>query len=418
MLLKNKALKYIILILVSFFCAISLESKVKTGIDVLIENGFNEIKGKNIALLTNITGKTGDGSLTAELLSKSESFILRAIFTPEHGFYAKTYAGLKVNDSTVFGVVAFSLYGTNRKPAKEQLSNCDVVVIDLQDIGIRSYTYFSTVFNMMGVCARMNIPVIILDRPNPIDGITVDGNVLEQKFRSFIGIVPVTYIHGCTIGELAYMANEEGWLDTLPGGKPAKCNLKVIKMQGWERWMRWEDTGLDWTATSPNIPTPDAVRGAAMLGIFGELGIVGIGIGTDKPFQYFGRPGLNSYRVLQHIDNEMFPGISFDKNLIQPEIGKHKDKKYSAISLTFYHSPGFKPYTSGIMLMLAARVVNHNIFPKKGISNEQRSMFCKATGTDLIYNAFLKRATDGYILKLATKGIEDFMHLRVKYLLY
>ncbi len=413
-----KSFNFIILVIGFLACTGNLESKVKTGIDVLIEAGFGEFKGRNIALLTNITGKTADGRLTAEVFSKSEGFRLVSVFTPEHGFYAKTYAGLKVNDSTVFGVKAWSLYGANRKPSKEQLAGCDAVVVDIQDIGIRSYTYFSTVFNMMSICARLDIPVIILDRPNPINGLVVDGNVLEQKFRSFIGIIPVTYVHGCTIGELAFMANEEGWLDTLPGGKPAKCSLTVIKMQGWERWMRWEDTGLEWTATSPNIPTPDAVRGAAMLGIFGELGIVGIGIGTEKPFQYFGRPGLNISRLLLNLDNEMFPGINFGKSVVRPAGGKHKGKNFTSVALSFYPDPGFKPYTAGLRLMLAARTVNRHIFPNKGISDEQKSMFCKAAGTDSLYIAFLKRASDEFILKLAAKGAEEFKKLRVKYLLY
>lgn len=416
--MNNSAIKILIIVLCILLSSLLLQSKVKTGIDRLIENNFDVLKGKKVGLLTNITGTTGDGLLTAELFSRESSFELSAIFTPEHGFYAKTYAGLKVNDSIVFGVKSYSLYGANRKPSKEQLKDCEVVVVDIQDIGIRSYTYFSTVYNMMSVCSGLDIPVIILDRPNPINGLTVDGNILELKFKSFIGIVPVTYIHGCTIGELAYMANEEGWLDALPGGRSAKCSLTVVKMQGWERWMRWEDTGLEWTATSPNIPTPDAVRGAAMLGILGELGIISIGIATDRPFQYFGRPGLNITRLLHHLDNEMFPGINFGKSVIRPTGGKHKDKNFTSVSLSFYPDPGFKPYTAGIKLMLAARMVNRHIFPNKGISGEQRSMFNKAAGTDSIYNAFLKHATDGYILKLASKGIEEFKRLREKYLMY
>jgi uncharacterized protein YbbC (DUF1343 family) len=412
---KRLVIDFAIFSLLFLYLSFYSISKVKTGIDVLYEDDFDILNGKKVALLTNITGVTGDGVTTAELFSKSSSFRLVSIFTPEHGFYAKTQAGLKVNDSTVFGVKSWSLYGTNRKPSREQVTESDVVIVDIQDIGIRSYTYFSTVFNVMSVCAKYRIPVIILDRPNPINGLIIDGNVLDLKFKSFIGIVPVAYLHGCTIGELATMANEQGWLDVNDNGEPEKCSLTVIKMQGWERWMRWEDTGLQWVATSPNIPSPDAVRGAAVLGALGELSFASIGIGTNKPFQYFGKHGLNCVKLLHLAQRDNHPGIGFEKSTYPKQNGTNN---LQVLSLSFFDDSLFQPYTSGIKLMLAARKVFHNIFPRHGFEDNKRIMFNKATGTDKIYNAFLKRATDGYILKIATKGIDSYKKIRSKYLLY
>ncbi len=395
-----------------------LSAKVKPGVDVLVESDYSLIAGKRVALLTNITGSTSNGQLTAELFSKATNFTLVTVFTPEHGFYAAVPAGEKVADSTVFGVRTCSLYGSNRRPSREQLSGCDVVVVDIQDIGIRSYTYFSTVFKIMDACAEYGKQMIILDRPNPINGIAVDGNVLEMKWQSFIGIIPVPYLHGCTIGELASMANGEGWLPAGADGKPRRCSLSVIKMQGWDRTMRWEDTGLPWIPTSPNIPTPDAIRGAAALGVFGELSIAGIGIGSSKPFQYIGKPDFNTQKLMKVIDGSEYPGMIIKDTVYSPQRGMYTGKTVKALELGFVPDSAFCPYTSGIRLMLAIRKIYPDIFPRVIKDENRKTMFCKATGTEEILNAFLKRATDGYIMKAASKGIDRYRAIRSRYLLY
>ena len=231
-----------------------------------------------------------------------------SILVPEHGFYISVPAGSKVSDDSLFGVPVFSLYGIERSPGRKILSNCDVILIDVQDIGVRSYTYISTVYKVMEAAAKFSIPVIILDRPNPLGGMIVDGNTIDKGRESFVGIVPISYIHGMTIGELAMMINQEGWLPIGKSKMPLKCDLSIIEMKGWSRWMAWEDCGMLWFPTSPHVPTVNAIRGLAVLGIFGELGIINIGIGTTLPFQYIGMPGFKVKKVIEALSRQNITG--------------------------------------------------------------------------------------------------------------
>ncbi len=383
-----------------------------------MEQNYDLIEGKNVALLTNNTGRNSKGELTAEIFSQSDKFKLVSILTPEHGFYASVPAGQKIDDDTLYSVPVHSLYGRNRRPTRKQLENCDIVVVDIQDIGVRSYTYFSTVYNTMDACAEYGKKMLILDRPNPMGGNIVDGNVLENKFKSFIGIVPVSYVHGCTIGELATMANKEGWLPKDEDGDPRECDLAVMRMDGWKRWMRWEDTGLQWVATSPNIPTPDAVRGAAVLGIFGELGTMYIGIGTERPFQYLARPDFDVKEIANNLAGIKIDGMQLLPIQFSPEEKIFKDKELKGFMLSFFYNKNFRPYSSGIKIMLGVRKSNSGAFPKKGVSRQKEKMFKKATGTDKLYDAFFGNASDADILRLASQGKEEYMKIRENYLMY
>lgn len=396
----------------------SSDGKIMLGVDVLIQKHFSEIVGKKVALLTNYAGINNEGVLTAEIFANSKKFKLVSIFTPEHGFYTTTPAGASIGNTTIFGKPVYSLYGSNRRPLKWQLSSCDVVVVDIQDIGVRSYTYISTMYMMMDACAEYGIPVVILDRPNPIGGLIVDGGTVEKSMESFIGIIPVSYVHGCTIGELAIMINSEKWLPNGKDGKSRQCNLSVIKMIGWKRWMAWEDTGLMWLATSPHIPTVDALRGAAILGIFGELGTVSIGIGTTLPFQYVGNKNFDVEKISKNIPGLKFPGLSLYPIEYKPFYGRGSGSNLSGFLLKFPLDNSFRPYSTGIKIMLAIKKTNPEIFKKKGISANSKSMFIKATGTDKLFEALTSNKSDFYVLSIANDGIEEFLEIRSKYLLY
>jgi uncharacterized protein YbbC (DUF1343 family) len=182
-----------------------------------------------------------------------------------------------------------SLYGPTRKPTPEMLRGIDVLVYDMQDIGVRSYTYVSTMAKCMEACGEQKIPFVVLDRPNPLGGTRVEGPGIEEKWRSFVGQLPVPYLHGMTVGELAKMANAHGWAGS-------KCQLTVVPMQGWSRDMTWSRTGLRWVQTSPNIPRATSVPYYAATSIFGSLegAALDVGIGTDAPFQFAGKCGLDS----------------------------------------------------------------------------------------------------------------------------
>ena len=394
------------------------KGRILFGIDVLIKSDFEVLKGKKVGLLTNNAGRTKNNELTAKILNEQNSFELKALFVPEHGFYTTIPAGKNVQDGNLFGIPVHSLYNTYKSPKSTLLDSLDILVIDLQDIGVRSYTYISTMFNTMEICAETDLPVLVLDRANPLGGLTVDGNVLEMKWQSFVGKIPVSYIHGCTIGELAVMINEEGWLDNNNKGTTKKCDLEVIEMKNWERWMQWEDTGYNWYPTSPHIPTVDAVRGIATLGVFGELGIFSIGIGTTLPFQYLGAPGLDIEQIETELNELKKDGLIISPIKYQPIYGLYSGKKVNGFLLKFEKYNNYLPYSSGFEIFLKLRKHKPALFDLNKLKSKNINMFKKVTGTDKLINAMKNNSSEKKIRKLANQGLTNFILMRNKYLLY
>lgn len=391
--------------------------KIQLGIDNLIANNFADIKNKKVALFTNFSGRNVDGILTAEILSKQKGFTLKYFFSPEHGFYGENHAGEKVENNEVFGIPIISLYGSLRRPPLNILQELDVVLIDIQDIGIRSYTFLSSVNYMLTACAEAGIKAIVLDRPNPIGGNIVDGNITEKGCETFMSLIPVPYIHGLTLGEISLMMNEEGWLKNTEG-KAMKCDVSVIKMSNWKRYMRWEDCDLLWFPTSPQIPTPDAIRGAAMFGIFGELSIFSIGIGTSMPFQYLGTPAMKVNKVYENINKHNFFGTLIQVSHFKPFYGKFANTSCKGFIFKFPPSQNFAPYTTGIKIMLEVKKIHPELFMPEIVMESRRKMFEKVTGSNQLFNKIFSDATDEEILEVATQGLADFLIKREKYLLY
>lgn len=389
--------------------------KIKLGIDVLIEQNFYLLNGKRVGLVANSASRASDERLTAEHFALARSFELTAIFTPEHGFYATVPAGQYVFDDSIYGVPVFSLYGNNRKPTPWQMSLLDIVVIDLQDIGIRSYTYISTMFKVMEAAAENGKRVIVLDRPNPLGGNLVDGNVLEKSLTSFVGIAPIPYIYGMSIGELATMFNEEGWFQT--NGNRKKCDLLVVKMENWQRSMKWEDTGLNWFPTSPNIPSVDAIRGAAMLGIFGELRILNLGIGTNLPFQFIGVAGKKLHLLRKELESLKLDGIKFENSNYKNLRPKSSNLNIKGYFITFDRNKDIKLYSYGWKIIFAVRKALPELFNEAKISQEAKNMFIKVTGTRKLFDALFS-GDEKNIQELLNYGLIDFFQLRSKYLLY
>jgi len=394
------------------------QPQVKLGVDVLIESDFSAIKNKNIALLTNYSGRTRKGELTFDILLKTKKCNLIKIFTPEHGLYSKIPAGKDVYNDSIRGIPVYSLYGPNRRPNKFHFAGVDAVVVDLQDIGIRSYTYISTLFKVMDACAEYDVPVIVLDRPNPLSGVIVDGNIVEKGKETFVGIAPIPYVHGMTIGELAHFFNSEGLLYRDKYGVASRCSLTVIKMENWHRWMSWEDTKLKWYATSPNIPTVDAIRGMAVLGFMGELGKFNIGIGTEYPFQFFSFPAFNDNIILNYFGSKEFPGLKLVNCRYKDLKPKKKLRNVDGYKLKFDLDNHFTPYTLGIRFLLSIRAANPLLFTENNFLKQSREMFCKVTGTDKIFNMLMNHADDHDILNEAASGIAEFTDYRTKYLFY
>ena len=290
-----------------------LSQRVTVGAEVLATARFAALAGKRVGLITNQTGLIGSQHL-ADVLSQEGNLKLTAIFAPEHGFRGQAEAGAAVRggvDANT-GVAIHSLYGASRKPTPAMLRNVDVLVFDIQDVGVRFYTYISTMGLAMQAAAGARIPFVVLDRPNPLGGAYVSGFVLEAPLRSFVGEYPIPIVHGLTVGELAHMIRGETWLGGLDG-----LELNVVAMQGWQRSMRWPATGRAWVATSPNIPSFEAALVYPGMGLLGEAE-VNEGRGTPTPFSLFGAPWIEGPRLVHSLNALRLPGVTFRSEAFTP----------------------------------------------------------------------------------------------------
>lgn len=388
---------------------------MKLGIDNLVETNFEILRNKNIGLLTNSACRTSTLLPTPEAFLRTKNCTLTVLFTPEHGYYAGIPAGEYVADDSLWNIPAFSLYGKNRRPTEAMLAHCDIVVADIQDIGIRSYTFISTLLQVMDACAEYGKPLYVLDRPNPLGGILIDGNIPETL--SFVCALPVPYIHGCTIGELATMANNEGWLGKNSDGKSRRCSLTVVKMKRWTRTMVWEKTGLPFIPTSPNIISPETIRCAAITGILGELSVVSIGIGTAMPFRWCGMPDIAADTLLSALAIKKNDSIIAVSSAFYPQFGKFA--KTRCYGILFHCPPSHSvPYFSrGLELCRALRDVYPAAFDKNTLQPSNREMFGKVLGSKKLAEALLSGDITT-VKQLSSFGIDEYRRMREKYLLY
>jgi len=261
-----------------------LNDKVKTGAEVLIDDYLDDLEGKRVGLVMNPTSRIGDTHMLDTLLAHGTD--VKALFAPEHGFRGEAGAGDRIEDDidTATGLPVYSLYGSTRMPTAEMLSELDLLLFDIQDVGARFYTYIATLGLVMEAAAENDIEVWVLDRPNPLGGDYVSGWIMEEEFESFVGPYPIPVAHGLTIGEMAQMIAGEEWMET-----ESQPTLRVIEMQGWKRSMKWPDTGLKWIPPSPNLPAFDHAYVYAGT-VFFEGTTLSEGRGTDHPFLTLGSP--------------------------------------------------------------------------------------------------------------------------------
>lgn len=390
--------------------------QVMLGIDVLLSERLNLITNKRIAILTNFSGRDSKGNLTVESLMSLSNVKISLILTPEHGFFGIKSAGEKVDDDVFMNIPVISLYGNNKKIPYRLAKDFDLILVDLQDIGVRPYTFISTLYYVMQSAVELKKPVIVLDRPNPLGGVIVDGCVLDMSLKSFVGIAPIPYVHGLTIGEIANMMNQEGWINEKKE-KNYRCDLTIVEMKGWERWMQWEDTGLMWFPTSPHIPSVDAIRGAAMLGWIGELSLFSVGIGTNLPFQFFGFPNFDQ-NFFGTFTNLEFNGVVLFQAKFTPAYGKFAGQTCDGFLLKFDKNNNFTPFSNGIELLLKIRNYYPNFFVKDKVESNKSLMFQKATGSVELFDMLFNKGSDIQIRQVSTKGLKEFLKLREKYLLY
>ena len=287
--------------------------RIHLGIDVLQQAGFKAVENKRVGLLTHPAGVNRNGISSIEILRQAPNVKLVALYGPEHGIYGDEKANQPIDNQidTRTGLPVYSLYGKYRKPTPAMLRNLDALIIDLQDIGVRSYTYVSCMRYAMEACFENGVEVVILDRPNPLGGLKVDGPSLDKEWRSYVGAFNVPYVHGLTIGELAQLAKYTS--DTMNISDEARQagKLTIIKMKGWRRDMLWPQTGLKWIPTSPNIPNLGAVLGYAITGLGAQIGGFTHGIGTPHPFRLLQFKGKSNAELLRTLRKLKIPGLNF-----------------------------------------------------------------------------------------------------------
>jgi uncharacterized protein YbbC (DUF1343 family) len=298
---------------------------VMLGIDVLESQGFAALQGKRIGLLTHPAGVNRRGVSTIDVLRRAPGVKLVALFGPEHGIYGDIPASENIPDRTDprTGLPAYSLFGSRREPSKAQLKGIDVFVIDLQDIGVRSYSFTVCMKYAIEGCFKNGVEVMVLDRPNPLGGLKVDGPLLDENLKSGVGGYRVPYVHGLTIGEIARMAAEAPGVLDVPEAVRARGKLTVIPMRGWKRSMRWPDTGLVFKATSPRIQDYPAVIGYAMVGLGTSWPFSGFtsGIGTEYPFRGIAYKGKTTDALLKELELLKIPGLAFRKVTVPAKAG-------------------------------------------------------------------------------------------------
>ncbi len=403
---------FAILILVqTSLCA----QKVQTGLEVLQNNLFKPLANKQVGLITNPTGINSRFESTIDILHQAPNVNLKAMYSPEHGVRGDYSAGDKVGFFTdpKTNVPVYSLHGKHKKPTPDMLKGIDVLVYDIQDIGSRSYTYISTLGLAMEAAAENNIKMVVLDRPNPLGGIKMEGLVTEPDFISFVSQFPIPYVHGMTVGELALFLNGEKLLkDGL------QCKLEIIKMDGWQRTMTFEDTGLPWVPSSPHIPHAHSASFYPVSGILGELYVVSIGVGYTLPFQLFAAEWMDADSLADNLNTLQIEGLHFRPVHYKPYYSVSKGQLIHGVQVHF------TDYEKAPLSLIQFYVLQeaHKLWPEKNVFElcepARLSMFDKVSGSDRIRKEFTKRWLVKDIEELWYKDIKSFKKKAEHYFLY
>lgn len=415
-----KRLFLFLILMISGLAVYAVEPVVKPGIEVLRDRGFDILIGKRVGLVTNPSGVDRYLESTIDILYNAPGVELVALYGPEHGVRGDVYAGGKVSDTkdSATGLPVYSLYGATRKPTPEMLKGVDVMVYDIQDVGVRSYTFISTLGLVMEACAPLGIEVVVLDRPNPLGGIKIEGCYVEQPFNSFVSQYRIPYIYGLTVGELAELINEEGLNRGQKGNQqPVKCDLTVVPMKGWTRDMLYEDTGLPWVLPSPNIPFKDTPMYYAAAGICGELyGFMNIGIGYTLPFQLFGAVWLDPENLKARLESYDLPGVSFRTIWFKPFSGSQKGELVKG--LQYFFTDYSKAYITETQFYVIQAVAE--LYPDKKAFEviSGYGLFDKVCGTDYVRTQLSKGYKVADISPYWRKDDDSFRALSQKYHIY
>ena len=417
--LKKMKVLFLVLLLVTTLFALPsyATSSIKVGAEVLSDHDYSDLSGKRVGLVTNHSAVVGEKQIVDHFFA-SGKVKLTAIFAPEHGYRGQKEDGVKIGCSIdeLTGIPVNSLYGAVVKPTPEMMRGIDVLVFDIQDIGARFYTYISTMGLAMQSASEMHIPFIVLDRPNPLGGEYVAGPVLEKEQTSFTGEYPIPIAHGMTIGELALMIKGERMLPGLED-----LDLRIIKIAGWKRGMQWQETGLKWVRTSPNIPDFETALLYPGICLF-EGTSVSVGRGTLEPFKIIGLPGINSGELAMALNKRNLPGVMFDQTTFTPRSIRgmssspvYQNREIPGIRITITDRHKFKSVETSIHIL---SILYSSLCNKEREKFFSRSGFDHLAGTSTLKLAIERGLPTGEIISGWKNQMDKFLEKRSKYLLY
>jgi uncharacterized protein YbbC (DUF1343 family)/CubicO group peptidase (beta-lactamase class C family) len=376
------------------------DAPVLTGIDMLARDGFKQLAGMRVGLVTNHTGRDRAGRLTIDVLFKAPGVKLTALFAPEHGI--RGLADEKVSDTKdeQTGLPIYSLYGDSRRPKPEQLKDLDALVFDIQDVGARCYTYITTLGYVMEEAARAKLPIFVLDRPNPINGVDVDGPVADSDKLSFTAYHPIPMRHGMTVGELAVFYNEE---------RKIGADLRVIKMENWRRAMWFDATNLTWVNPSPNMRSLTEATlypGVCLL----ETTNVSVGRGTDTPFEVVGAPWIDGQKFANYLNGRKIPGVRFVPIRFKPNASVFKNEECGGVNIVITDRGRLQPVFAGTEMAVAL----HYLYPAEWKIDSYLRLLANADSLER-----LKRGESAQtIVRSWSTSLEQFRRARAKALLY
>jgi uncharacterized protein YbbC (DUF1343 family) len=386
-----------------------VEASVRPGLEVLLEDSLTIVAGRRLGLVTNQTGIDRQGRSSIERLVAEPRANLVRLFAPEHGVDGSRPAGEVIHNEihTGTGLLVTSLYSGERRIDPVLFADLDQVLFDIQDIGVRPYTFVSTLAEVMKTGREADIEVVVLDRPNPLGGVSVSGLILDADWASFIGPYPVPYVHGMTVAELARLFNDEFGIG---------CRLRTVPMSGWQRSMDFAATGLPWVPTSPNVPCWHTGYALAATGALGELGTISVGVGTASPFWVVGRPGLDGEELVTRLRDRQLPGLAWLPWRWQPSHGAFAGQDCAGVRLLLIDPVDFDAGRTHLALSIELReLLGGAMFDAHP---DRILMFDRAQGGDRLRMALQTGTSVELLESLIARETAAFRRLRQGALLY
>jgi uncharacterized protein YbbC (DUF1343 family) len=376
------------------------QAEVLNGIDVLERDGFKQLQGLRVGLITNHTGRDRAGRQTIDVLREAPGVKLSALFAPEHGIRGQADENVSDAVDEKTGLPIYSLYGETRRPKPEQLKNLDALVFDIQDVGVRFYTYISTLGNVLEEAGKAKLPVYVLDRPNPIGGTEIEGPVADEDKLSFVAYHTIPVRHGMTVGELAQLFKEQRKID---------CDVRVVKMENWRRGMWLDATGQTWVNPSPNMRSLTEATLYPGVGLL-ETTNLSVGRGTDTPFELLGAPWIDGGKLATYLNSRGLAGVRFVPVKFTPRASVYKGEECGGVNLVVTERARFRAVRAGLEMAVALR----RLYPQEWKVEALQRLLVNADALERI-----KRADEPESIAASWQPrLAEFRRARARVLLY